>query len=116
MAPPTPQVTFIGHLGDKRYARDRAILKLILTSQPSQSSGSSDLITLQRGEMLPGGRFKLVNISERAVEFEDTQLKIKHSVPFSEARGTNVPTGPGRRIPPQPPQPPAGGDGDDDDP
>lgn len=95
MAPPTPQFTFIGLFGDKRYARDRAVLK------PNQSN---ELITVQRGELLPDKRFKVVNISERAVEFEDTQLKIKHTVPFSEARGANAPTGPGGRIPPRPPQ------------
>jgi hypothetical protein len=106
MAPPTPQVTFVGLFGDKRYARDRAVLKL---SQPVKGN---DLVTLQRGELLPDGRFKVVGISERAVEFEDVQLKIKHTVPFTEARGTNVPTGPAGRMPPQPPQPV----GDDDDP
>jgi hypothetical protein len=107
MAPPTPQVTFVGLFGDKRYARDKAVLKL---SQPVKGN---DLVTLQRGELLPDGRFKVVNISERAVEFEDVQLKIKHTVPFTEARGSNAPTGPGGRMPPQPPQPPTG---DDDDP
>jgi hypothetical protein len=94
MAPPTPQVTFVGLFGDKRYARDRAVLK------PNQSN---DLITVQRGELV-SGRFKVVNISERAIEFEDTQLKIKHTVPFSEARGVSAPPGPGVRVPPQPPQ------------
>ena len=98
MAPPTPQVTYIGLYGDKRYANDRAILK------PNQPTQPNELISLQRGELLPGGRFKLVTISDRAVEFEDTQLKIKHSVPFSDARGANVPPGPGGRRPPQPPQ------------
>ncbi|HLL76364.1 MAG TPA: TIG domain-containing protein [Pyrinomonadaceae bacterium] len=102
MAPPTPQVTFIGLFGDKRYARDRAVLK------PNQSN---DLITVQRGELV-SGRFKVINISERAVEFEDTQLKIKHTVPFSEARAANAPSGPAGRVPPQP-QPPAGGDDDE---
>lgn len=106
MAPPTPQVTFIGLYGDKRHANDRAVLK------PNQPRQPNELVSLQRGELLPPeGRFKLVNISERAVEFEDTQLKIKHTVPFSDARGANVPTGPGGRVPPQPPPRPS----DDDD-
>jgi len=105
MAPPTPQVTFIGFLDDKRYARTRAVLK------PNQSN---DLLTVQRGDLV-AGRFKVVNISERAVEFEDTQLRIKHTVPYSEARAANVPSGPNPvvRTPPQPPPQPAGGDDDE---
>ena len=105
MAPPAPQFTFIGLFGDKRYARDRAVLK---------GNGANDLITVQRGEMLPDKRFKVVNISERAVDLEDTQLKIKHTIPFSEARGANAPAGPGARIPP--PRPPQQADDDDDEP
>ena len=106
MAPPTPQVTFIGLFGDKRYARDRAVLK------PNQSN---DLITVQRGDLV-SGRFKVTNISERAVEFEDTQLKIKHTVPFSEARASNFTSAPSPviRTPPPPPPRPAGGDDDDE--
>jgi hypothetical protein len=103
MAAPTPQFTFIGLFGDKRYARDRAVLK------PNQSN---ELQTVQRGDVV-NNRFKVINISERAVEFEDTQLKIKHTVPFSEARGANAPSGPGARVMPQPPPQPVE---DDDDP
>ena len=99
MAPPTPQVTYIGLYGDKRYGNDRAILK------PNQPRQPNELIPLERGGLLPpDNRFKLVAISERAVEFEDTQLKIKHTIPFSDARAANAPTGPGGRMPPQPPQ------------
>ena len=106
MPPPTPQVTYIGLYGDKRYGNDRAVLK------PNQPRQPNELIPLERGGLLPpDNRFKLVAISERAVEFEDTQLKIKHSIPFSDARLANAPAGPGGRMPPQPPQ----RTGDDDD-
>jgi hypothetical protein len=77
MPPPTPQFTFIGIYGTKRYT-DKAILK-----PPGQGS---DLITVQRGDIV-GGRFKVTSISERAVEFTDTQLNIKHSIPYTDAKG-----------------------------
>jgi hypothetical protein len=94
MPAPTPQVSFVGLFGDKRYARDRAVLK------PNQSN---ELQSVQRGDLV-AGRFKVVNISERAVEFEDTQLKIKHTVPYTEARATGAPSSTSPRMPPQPPQ------------
>ncbi|MDT7540116.1 MAG: hypothetical protein QOE33_20 [Acidobacteriota bacterium] len=78
MPPPTPQFTFIGVIGTKHYSDDKAILK---------ANAGSDLITVKRGEIV-GGRFKVTSISDRAVEFIDTQLNIKHSLPFSDAKGT----------------------------
>lgn len=110
MAAPTPQFTFVGFWGDQRYARVRAVLKAI-TSNPSDSS-PNNLVTVSRGEMLPGGRFKVVAISEKEIKFEDVQLKIEHTVPFTETRGANTPSGPTGRTLPRPPQPA----GDDDEP
>jgi hypothetical protein len=78
MPPPTPQFTFIGVIGTKHYSDDKAILK---------ANAGSDLITVKRGEIV-GGRFKVTSISDRAVEFIDTQLNIKHSIPYSDAKGT----------------------------
>jgi len=101
MPAPTPQVAFIGVLGAPGYARDKAILK------PNQSN---DLLTVQRNDLV-SGRFKVVNISERAVEFLDTQLNIKHSVPFTDAKNAGNPSAPQRGI-----QPPQKADDDDDDP
>ncbi len=101
MPAPTPQVAFIGVLGAPGYARDKAILK------PNQSN---DLLTVQRNDVV-SGRFKVVNISERAVEFLDTQLNIKHSVPFTDAKNAGNPAAPQRGI-----QPPQKADDDDDDP
>ncbi|MFL6228520.1 MAG: IPT/TIG domain-containing protein [Pyrinomonadaceae bacterium] len=76
MPPPVPQFTFIGIFGTKRYA-DKAILK---------ATAGSDLLTVQRGDVV-GGRFKVTGISERSVDLIDTQLNIKHSIPYTDAKG-----------------------------
>jgi hypothetical protein len=83
MPPPTPQFTFIGIYGTKRYT-DKAVLK---------PTAGTDLITVQRGDVV-GGRFKVTAISERAVEFTDTQLNIKHSIPYTDAKGITGGTAP----------------------
>lgn len=70
---PTPAYTYVGIIGDRGY-RDKAILK----------DSKSELITVQLGDLV-GGRFRISAISERAVEFTDQQLKLKHAVAFSEA-------------------------------
>ncbi len=70
---PTPAYTYVGILGDRGY-RDKAILK----------DSKGELITVQLGDLV-GGRFRVSAISERAVEFTDQQLKLKHAVAFSEA-------------------------------
>ena len=104
-APPAPQYTYIGILGGSRY-NDKAILK----------AQNNDLITVQRGDTV-AGRFKVTSISTRAVEFTDSQLQIKHTLPFVENRaagGASNPASPAPRF--QPPKPPDDGDGDDDEP
>lgn len=95
--PPKPQYTYIGLLGGARY-NDKAMLK----------SPSNEVVTVQRGDVV-GGRFKVTSISERSVDFTDTQLKIKHTLPYVEAR-TAGPGGPRPYIPQ-----PATRAGDDDD-
>lgn len=97
MPAPTPQYTFIGIIGRKGYS-DKAILK---------PNVGNDLLTVMRGDIV-GGRFRVTSISERAVEFTDTQLNIKHSLPFTEAKGAGAPGSPSRF-----PQPPTS---DDDEP
>jgi hypothetical protein len=77
MPAPTPQYTFIGIFGSKRYV-DKAILK---------PTTGNDLLTVQRGDIV-GGRFRVTSISERSVDFIDTQLNIKHSLPYTDAKGT----------------------------
>ncbi|HEX8180433.1 MAG TPA: IPT/TIG domain-containing protein [Pyrinomonadaceae bacterium] len=95
--PPKPQYTYIGLLGGARY-NDKAMLK----------SQSNEVVTVQRGDVV-GGRFRVTSISERAVDFTDTQLKIKHTLPYVEMR-TGGPGGPRPYIPQPPPR-----SGDDDD-
>jgi len=103
-APPTPQFTYVGILGGSRY-NDKAILK----------NQSNELVTVQRGDLV-SGRFKVTNISTRAVEFTDAQLQIKHTLPYVEGRATggNNPSAsnPSPRF--QPPKPPDDDDGDDE--
>ncbi len=103
--PPTPPFAYIGLLGDKRYS-DKAMLK--------PQGGNTDLLTVQRGDVV-GGRFRVTSISERTVDFTDTQLNIKHTLPYVESRSSSSDP-PSRYVaPPQPrPQPPADADGDDE--
>jgi hypothetical protein len=96
MPAPTPQYTFIGIFGTKRYV-DKAILKPTV---------GNDLLTVQRGDIV-GGRFKVTSISERTVDLIDTQLNIKHSITYSDAKGA---TG---GAAPRFPQPPATDDDDE---
>jgi hypothetical protein len=93
--PPKPQYTYIGLLGGPRY-NDKAMLK----------SQANEVVTVQRGDIV-GGRFRVTSISERSVDFMDTQLKIKHTLPYVESRG---PGGPRPYIP----QPPSTADDDDE--
>lgn len=103
-APPTPQYTFIGILGGRAY-NDKAILK---------AQQNNDLITVQRGDTV-GGRFKVTNISTRAVELTDAQLQVKHTLPFVESRTTGgAPGSPSSRFNP-PPKPATADDGDNTD-
>ena len=74
-APPTPNYTYIGIIGTRRFI-DTAIL---------QDKNSKDVLNVQRGDVL-GGRFRLTSISEKEVVLVDINLKIKHPLPFSNDR------------------------------
>ena len=104
-APPTPQFTFVGILGGPRY-NDKAILK----------AQDNELKTVTRGEFADKEkRFKVTNISTRAVELTDVNLQIKHTLPYVENRASGgPPSGPSPRY--NPPVKPADNDGDDDEP
>ncbi len=78
--PPAPPYSYVGLIGGKRY-NDTAVLK----------DRSGQLLNVQRGDLL-AGRFRVTSISERAVEFIDTDLRIKHSLPFAES-GSNTGNG-----------------------
>ena len=73
-APPTPNYTYVGIIGTPRYI-DTAIL---------QDKGSKEMLNVQRGDLL-GGRFRVTSISEKELVFTDTNLKVKHTLPFSVA-------------------------------
>lgn len=74
-APPTPNYSYVGIIGTTRYI-DTAIL---------QDKNSKEILNVQRGDVL-GGRFRLTSISEKELVLMDTNLKIKHTLPFSTDR------------------------------
>ncbi|MGH9903927.1 MAG: hypothetical protein ACRD68_19120, partial [Pyrinomonadaceae bacterium] len=74
--PPAPAFTYVGLLG-RRRANDTALLK----------DQKNELLSVQRGDVV-GGRFRVTSISQSAVEFTDQQLKIKHSLPYTEGRAS----------------------------
>jgi hypothetical protein len=71
-APPTPNYTYIGIIGTRRYI-DTAIL---------QDKGNKETLNVQRGDVL-GGRFRVTSISDKELVLVDTNLKIKHTLPLS---------------------------------
>lgn len=74
LPPPTPQFTYVGLIGRQRN-RDTAVLL----------NGKKELLSYQRNDVIDG-RFRLTNISEQSVELTDTELGIKHTLPFVEGR------------------------------
>jgi len=70
--PPTPNYTYVGIIGTSRHL-DTAIL---------QDKGSKEIVNVQRGDVL-GGRFRVTSISDKELVLVDTNLKIKHTLPFS---------------------------------
>jgi hypothetical protein len=77
--PPTPNYSYVGIIGTSRHL-DTAIL---------QDKGSKEILNVQRGDVL-GGRFRVTSIADKELVLMDTNLKIKHTLPFSEGeRGAN---------------------------
>jgi hypothetical protein len=78
--PPTPNYTYVGIIGTPRHL-DTAIL---------QDKGSKEIVNVQRGDVL-GGRFRITSISDKELVLVDTNLKIKHTLPFSSEgdKGSN---------------------------
>lgn len=74
-APPTPNYSYVGIIGTPRYT-DTAILL---------DKSSKETLNVQRGDVL-GGRFRLTSISEKELVLVDTNLKIKHLLPFTTDR------------------------------
>jgi hypothetical protein len=70
--PPAPNYTYIGIIGTTRHV-DTAIL---------QDRSNREIVNVQRGDVV-GGRFRITSISEKELVLVDTNLKIKHTLPFS---------------------------------
>jgi hypothetical protein len=75
--PPAPPFTYVGLIGGPSY-NDTAVLK----------NRSNELLNVQRGDVV-GSRFRVTSISERAIEFADTELNIRHTLPAVENRPGN---------------------------
>lgn len=73
-AAPTPPYSYVGIVGGKRY-NDTAVLK----------DRSGQLLNVQRGDLV-GGRFRVTSISERGIEFTDSELSVKHTLEFTDKR------------------------------
>ena len=71
-APPTPNYTYLGIIGTRRRI-DTAIL---------QDKANKEIVNVQRGDLL-GGRFRVTSISEKEVILVDNNLKIRHTLAFS---------------------------------
>ena len=78
--PPLPNYSYIGIIGKPRF-NDMAVL---------QDKSNKDLLNVQRGDVL-GGRFRVNSISEREVVLVDTNLKIRHTIPFTVEGNPNQP-------------------------
>lgn len=129
-APPRPTVSYIGMIGRKRYNNDTAYF----TEQGKPTPFGARL------NDVVGGRFRLINITEKEVTFEDVNLGFKHKVQLAKGGQTGglinapnrggsnyptydpnnnipgVPTNVPRYVPPQPkPTPNPNDDVDDND-
>lgn len=80
-APPTPNYSYIGIIQPYR-ARLPEIALL-------QDKANREVLNAQRGDVV-GGRFRLTSISEKELVFVDTNLKIKHTLPFSSERDRGI--------------------------
>lgn len=96
--PPKPQFTYIGLLGGSHY-NDRAMIKApttggtISVQRGDTSFQANEVATVQRGDIV-AGRFRVTSISERSIDFVDTQLKVKHTLPYVEQRPGSNPARP----------------------
>jgi hypothetical protein len=69
---PTPNYAYVGIIGTVRY-NDTAIL---------QDKVTKEIVDVRRGDLL-SGRFRVTSISEKELVLVDTNLKIKHTLPFT---------------------------------
>jgi hypothetical protein len=74
-APPIPNYTYVGIISTQSRVDDVALV---------QERNNKNLIKAYRGDVL-SGRFRVTSISEKELVMMDTTLKIKHTIPMSEA-------------------------------
>ena len=72
-APPIPNYNYVGILGTRRHINDIAIV---------QDKTNKEVLNVQRGDLL-GGRFRVTSISEKELIVTDNNLKIKHTLAFT---------------------------------
>jgi len=89
--PPLPNYTYVGLIGKPRF-NDTAVL---------QDKSSKDFFNVQRGDVV-GGRFRVTSISDREVVLVDTNLKIRHTIAFSNESSNSQTRPPTRRIDDEP--------------
>lgn len=70
--PPIPNYNYVGIFGTPRHI-DTAIV---------QDKASKEILNIQRGDLL-GGRFRVTSISEKELILIDNNLKIKHTLAFT---------------------------------
>ncbi len=102
MQPPAPTMTFVGFIGRPGYKNETAVLK----------NQKGELVSVKLDDQVEG-RFRVTNISERSIELTDKDLKIKHTLPYLEAR-SGVSGNPPRFTPQPPPKNEEGGDADEE--
>lgn len=73
-APPTPNYTYIGILGEHTRVNDTAIV---------QDKSNKNVLNVHRGDVL-SGRFRVTSISDKELVMMDTTLKIKHTLAMTE--------------------------------
>ena len=73
-APPTPNYSYIGILGEHTRVNDTAIV---------QDKSNKNILNVHRGDVL-SGRFRVTSISDKELVMMDTTLKIKHTIAMTE--------------------------------
>jgi hypothetical protein len=81
----------VGLIGKPRF-NDTAVL---------QDKSSKDFLNVQRGDLV-GGRFRVTSISDKEVVLVDTNLKIRHTITFSNETSNSQTRPPTRRIDDEP--------------
>lgn len=89
-APPAPQYLYVGLIGRKRYNNDIAVLI------KKNGKDAKDYVNVKLNDSVE--RFRVVSISSAEVVMEDTQLKLRHRLPYQfEKAGQSASSNSGQR-------------------